>query len=190
MPDSGEWYGYIKGFSLWNCRQIQDGKRQGKQIICCPSGPCIIRRFMSKWTWYRCSRPNQVGGWEPWSHHSLRFFCWFITWPGRSIPEETVCWLGVLKNMLEIDVPVDLQCSILYLCELTFLNAKYVDPGVANSALYNDHTACVGWTLCTVAVTRGTGILDSPLLSVALSCCSYGISSWLPCGWTCLIIIV
>jgi len=27
MPDSGEWYGYIKGFSLWNCRQIQDGVR-------------------------------------------------------------------------------------------------------------------------------------------------------------------
>ena len=118
MPDSGEWYGYIKGFSLWNCRQIQDGKRQGKQIICCPSGPCIIRRFMSKWTWYRCSRPNQVGGWEPWSHHSLRFFCWFITWPGRSIPEETVCWLGVLKNMLEIDVPS--TCDAVY---YTFVNS-------------------------------------------------------------------
>jgi len=50
---------------------------------------------------------------------------------------------GVLQNMLEIDVPVDLRCSILYPCELTFLNAKYVDPGVVNSD-------CITITACWV----------------------------------------
>ncbi|PWZ21761.1 hypothetical protein Zm00014a_008941 [Zea mays] len=35
---------------------------------------------LGPWTnsrWYL--RPNQAGGWEPSSHHSSPFFCWFTT---------------------------------------------------------------------------------------------------------------
>ena len=142
MPDSGEWYGCIKGFSLWNRGQIQDGKRQEKQLLARSSSvPCALPRwFMCEWTWYRCLRPNQVGGWEPSSHHLSPFFCWFTTWPGRSVLSESS--VGWRAQEHAGNGCADLHTVPYIPWKLTVLSAKYVDVGFVNSALYNTTTAC------------------------------------------------
>jgi hypothetical protein len=91
-----------------------------------------MSHVMCKRTWYRCSRPNRVRGWEPLSHHSSPFFCWFTTWPGRIIHGESFVGLGVFKNILKMDVLI-WWCRAAYIYIHSWV-AKYADVGSVNTA--------------------------------------------------------
>jgi hypothetical protein len=152
---------------------------------------------MCEWTWYRCLRPNQVGGWEPSSHHLLLFFCWFTTWPGRSIRcESSVGWRA--------QEHAENGCADLGRCRIYLENSLSWVQSMLMWVSWTLHCITrlqrVGSILCSVAgatengfkfVVRSFGMLCLWIYGISNSSMwnlYRDVSSWLPCGWTCLIV--
>lgn len=125
---------------------------------------------MCEWTWYRCLRPNQVGGWEPSSHHLSPFFCWFTTWPDRSTSVKAL-WAGSLKNMLEMDVLICILCCIYLENSLPWVQSMLM--WVSWTLHCITRLQRVGSILCSVLFLK-LHKMDSSLLSVPLACYVYG----------------